>query len=133
MYETMVVVGDDEHRRRSRRSSVTYAEIWRAADKVVFSTTLESVASERTRIERSGEPATIRALKEASAQDLSIGGPGLAAEAIRARLVDEIHLFVHPIIVGGGKAGAARRRSRSRLSCSMNAGSPAASCISTTG
>jgi dihydrofolate reductase len=103
MYETMVVwetmrTGEDQ-------SAVVrdYAQIWRAAEKIVFSSTLESVASERTRIERSADPATIAALKSASERDLTIGGPGLAAGATRAGLVDEIHLFVHPIIVGAGK------------------------------
>jgi dihydrofolate reductase len=79
-----------------------YAEIWRAADKIVFSKTLESVSSERTRIERSFDPEAIREMKAAADRDVSVGGPTLAAHAIRAGLVDEIGLFLTPIVVGGG-------------------------------
>jgi dihydrofolate reductase len=79
-----------------------YAEIWRAADKIVFSKTLESVSSERTRIERSFDPEAIREMKAAADRDVSVGGPTLAAHAIRAGLVDEIGLFLAAIVVGGG-------------------------------
>ena len=81
-----------------------YASIWQAADKVVFSRTLEEVSSARTRIERAFEPDAIRAMKAAAGSDISIGGAHLAAEAIRAGLVDELSLFVNPIAVGGGNA-----------------------------
>jgi dihydrofolate reductase len=81
-----------------------YAEIWRAADKVVYSTTLEGVASERTRIEREFDPEAVRRLKDEAASDLSVGGPHLAAQALRAGLVDEINLLLVPAIVGGGNA-----------------------------
>ena len=81
-----------------------YAEIWRAADKVVFSKTLEKPASARTRIERVFNPVAIRAMKEESARDLSIGGPHLAAEAIRAGLIDEYRFFLAPVVIGGGTA-----------------------------
>jgi dihydrofolate reductase len=81
-----------------------FARLWRAADKIVYSRTLESVATARTRLERSFDPAAVRALKESSSSDLSIGGAHLAAEAFRAGLVDECHLLVNPIVVGGGKA-----------------------------
>ncbi len=79
-----------------------YAEIWRAAEKVVFSSTLQAVASARTRIEPSFDPEGIRKLKASGARDLSIGGPHLAAEAVRAGLVDEFRQLVTPVIVGGG-------------------------------
>jgi dihydrofolate reductase len=79
-----------------------YAQIWRAADKVVYSRTLENVSSERTRIEREFDPEAVRAMKVAAERDLGIGGPELATEAIRAGLVDEYHLFLSPIVVGGG-------------------------------
>jgi dihydrofolate reductase len=79
-----------------------YAEIWRAAEKVVYSTTLQEVTSARTRLERAFEPEAVRQLKAASERDLSIGGPHLAAHALRAGLVDECQLFVTPIVVGGG-------------------------------
>jgi dihydrofolate reductase len=79
-----------------------YAEIWRAADKIVYSTTLEDVASERTRIEREFDPEAVRRLKDEAASDLSVGGPHLAAEALRSGLVDEVNLLLAPVIIGGG-------------------------------
>jgi dihydrofolate reductase len=80
-----------------------FAEIWRAADKIVYSKTLETVSSARTRIERDFDPETVRKLKAAAERDLSVGGPELAAQAFRAGLVDEVHLFLAPVVVGGGK------------------------------
>jgi dihydrofolate reductase len=82
-----------------------YAEIWRAADKIVFSRSLETVSSERTRIERNLDSDAIRTLKSSADRDISIGGPTLAAHALRGGLVDEIRLFLSPIIVGGGTRG----------------------------
>ena len=79
-----------------------YAEIWQAADKVVYSSTLQAVTSARTRIERSFDPQAVRKLKATSARDISIGGSHLAAEAIRSGLVDEYRQLVVPVIVGGG-------------------------------
>ena len=79
-----------------------YQEIWRAADKVVFSTTLTAVRSERTRLESVFDPEAIREMKASAGADISIGGPGLAAHAIRAGLVDEFRILVAPVIVGGG-------------------------------
>ena len=79
-----------------------YAEIWRAADKIVYSTTLEAAASAKTQIERSFDPEAVRELKTKAAHDLSVGGPGLAAQALAAGLVDECRLFIAPVIVGGG-------------------------------
>ena len=81
-----------------------FAEIWQAADKVVYSTTLETVASARTRIERDFDPEAVRRMKASAQRDLTVGGPALAAQAIRAGLVDECHLFLSPIVVGGGTA-----------------------------
>lgn len=80
-----------------------YAEIWRAADKVVYSTTLESASSARTRIERRFEPDAVRRMKTEATRDISIGGPDLAGQALRAGLVDEVTLFLAPVVVGGGK------------------------------
>jgi dihydrofolate reductase len=80
-----------------------FAELWRAADKIVFSRTLESVSSARTRLEREFDPDLIRQLKQQATNDLAVAGPGLAAEAIKAGLVDELQLFLAPVIVGGGK------------------------------
>jgi dihydrofolate reductase len=79
-----------------------FAEIWRATDKIVYSTTLEDVSSARTRIEPEFDPEAVRELKASAERDLAIGGPNLAAQAFRAGLVDECHLFLAPAIVGGG-------------------------------
>jgi dihydrofolate reductase len=79
-----------------------FAAIWRAADKVVYSATLEAASSARTRVERAFDPAGVRRMKAGEARDIGIGGPGLAAEALRAGLVDECHLFLAPVVVGGG-------------------------------
>jgi dihydrofolate reductase len=80
-----------------------YAQIWRSADKVVYSRTLRSVSSARTRIERDFDAAAIRREKAQARSDIGVGGPGLAARALEAGLVDELRLFVVPILVGGGK------------------------------
>lgn len=80
-----------------------FARTWQSADKIVFSRTLETVSSARTRIERDFDLELVRSLKKKSRRDLSIGGPHLAAQAIRAGLVDEYHLFITPVLVGGGK------------------------------
>lgn len=79
-----------------------FARIWRAADKVVYSTTLEATPGARTRVEREFDPDAVRRMKASAERDLSIGGPGLAGQAIRAGLVDECHLFLVPVLVGGG-------------------------------
>jgi len=81
-----------------------FAEIWQAADKVVYSTTLGAVSSAKTRIERDFDVGTVRQLKAMTERDISVSGPRLAAHAIEAGLVDEIHLFLAPIGVGGGTA-----------------------------
>jgi dihydrofolate reductase len=80
-----------------------FAAIWRAADKIVYSKTLETASSARTRIERSFEPDAVRQLKERAERDLTVGGAELAAQALEAGLVDELQLFLTPIVVGGGK------------------------------
>jgi dihydrofolate reductase len=80
-----------------------YAAIWRAAEKIVYSRTLEAVSSARTRIEREFDPDVIRALKRGAAADISVGGSELAGQALAAGLIDELHLLLCPIIVGGGK------------------------------
>jgi dihydrofolate reductase len=100
MYETMVywetAGGGPRHIRE-------YAEIWRAADKVVYSRTLEAVASARTRLERDFDPEAVGRLKAAADRDLSVGGAELAGQALAAGLVDELHLFLAPVLVGSGK------------------------------
>ena len=80
-----------------------FAEIWRGSEKVVFSRTLSSVATDRTRLEREFDPNGIRRLKAETERDVAVGGPILAAEAFRAELVDEIQLFLCPVVFGGGK------------------------------
>jgi dihydrofolate reductase len=81
-----------------------YARIWQATDKIVYSTTLDNVSTARTKLEPSFDPDTVRAMKEESERELSIGGPGLAASALRAGLVDHIGVIVVPAVVGGGTA-----------------------------
>jgi dihydrofolate reductase len=80
-----------------------FAQIWQTADKIVYSKTLQTVSTTRTRIERDFDPEAVRQIKARSGRDISVGGPNLAAQAIKAGLVDEWHLFVAPIVVGGGK------------------------------
>jgi dihydrofolate reductase len=95
VWETMDVSAEPEVMR-------DYAGIWRAADKVVYSRTLATPSTPRTRIERDFDPDTVRRMKEAAGRDISVGGPGLAAHALRASIVDEIQLFLVPAVVGGG-------------------------------
>jgi dihydrofolate reductase len=80
-----------------------FAEIWQAAEKIVYSKTLETVFSARTRIERDFDPEAVRQMKASAERDITVGGAELAAQAIKAGLVDECHLFIAPIVVGGGK------------------------------
>jgi dihydrofolate reductase len=103
MYEVMV--GWETDPSLAEQSPVTrdFAELWQAAGKVVYSKTLERASTARTRIERDFDPASVRQLKETAGSDVLVGGPTLAAEAFRAGLVDECHLFLSPIVVGGGK------------------------------
>ena len=79
-----------------------YAGIWRAADKVVYSRTLAAASTPKTRIEREFDPEAVRRMKETAERDISVGGPGLAAHALRAGVVDEIQLVLVPVVVGGG-------------------------------
>jgi dihydrofolate reductase len=79
-----------------------FAEIWQAADKIVYSRTLDAVSSARTRIERDFDPDAVGQMKASASRDLSVGGPDLAAQALKAGLVDELHLLMSPVVVGGG-------------------------------
>jgi dihydrofolate reductase len=103
MYETMVYWERVSKGSEQRVVSRDFAEIWRAAEKRVYSRTLDGPSSARTRIEREFNPQAIRELKESTSRDISVGGPELAARALSADLVDECHLFLTPVIVGGGK------------------------------
>lgn len=102
LYETMVYweTADDEPNQPP--VVLDYAKLWQSADKIVYSTGLETVHSARTRIERTFDADAVRRLKETTDRDLSIGGPTLAAHAFRAGLIDEVRLFLSPVIVGGG-------------------------------
>ncbi|MEA2646595.1 MAG: hypothetical protein QOE92_1678 [Chloroflexota bacterium] len=81
---------------------VDYAATWRAADKVVYSRELTAVTTARTRLEREFDPEAVRRMKDEAERDLSVGGPHLAGQALAAGLVDELHYFATPIVVGGG-------------------------------
>ena len=103
LYEVLVAWETIDKDRDQPPVILDFAKIWQAADKIVYSRTLETVSSARTRIEREFDPDGVRELKATSERDLLIGGPELAGEAIRAGLVDEYHLLLAPVLVGGGK------------------------------
>jgi dihydrofolate reductase len=100
MYETMVPWQTMAAEQPVARD---FAAIWQAADKIVYSRTLESVSSARTRLESEFDPAAVRQVKASAERDITVGGAGLAGVALRAGVVDEIQLFLNPIVVGGGK------------------------------
>jgi len=99
MYEVMKVwqdIGDDDPVTRD------YAELWRAADKVVYSSTLDAVSTPRSSLHASFDPASVRRMLDDAERDVSVGGPTLAAAALRAGLVDEVQVYLHPVVIGGG-------------------------------
>ena len=102
MYETLAVWETEPTAPRATPAERDFAEIWRAADKIVYSTTLGTASTARTRIERRFDPDSVRQIKAAAQRDLTIGGPNLAGQAIQAGLVDELQLYLVPIVVGGG-------------------------------
>jgi dihydrofolate reductase len=102
MYEVMRAWERPEDLPEPTPAMRDFAELWRDADKVVYSRTLETVSTEGTRLEREFDADAVLALKQSSERDLTVGGPGLAASAFRAGLVDELQVFVVPAIVGGG-------------------------------
>lgn len=101
MYETLAVWETDPALAAQSEPSAAYAEVWQAAEKVVFSTTLVAPPTANTRIERRFDPAAIRELKAGAERDLLIGGPNLAGQALAAGLLDELVLYVAPIVLGG--------------------------------
>jgi len=103
MYEVMVYWETAHNLAEQPPVEQDFAEIWQAADKIVYSKTLDTVSSGRTRIERDFDPEAVRQLKAQAGRDITVGGPELAAQAIKAGLVDEFQLFVAPVVVGGGK------------------------------
>jgi dihydrofolate reductase len=102
MYETMRYWETAHTLADQSPAGLDFARIWRAADKIVYSTTLQSADTAKTRVERAFDPAQVRKLKETAIRDLTVGGPHLTAQAIAAGLVDEYQLFVVPAVVGGG-------------------------------
>jgi dihydrofolate reductase len=104
MYESMMVWETDPNLAAESPLRRDFAEIWQAANKIVYSRTLETISTRKTQLERTFDPEVIRQLKAASEHDIMIGGPELAAHAFRAGLIDECQLFVIPILVGGGKS-----------------------------
>jgi dihydrofolate reductase len=106
MYEVMRAWENADTLPEQTPATLDFAEIWQAADKIVYSRTLEAASTARTRIERNFDPDEVRRLKD-SPRDLSVGGPDLAGQALRAGLVDELQLFITPIVVGGGRQALA--------------------------
>ncbi len=104
MYETMMVWETDPNLAAESPLLRDFAETWQAANKIVYSRTLETISTRKTQLKQSFDPEAIRQLKAASEHNIVIGGPELAAHAFRAGLIDECHLFLIPILVGGGKS-----------------------------
>ena len=103
MYETMVAWETMHTRADQPRAIVEFAHIWQAANKVVYSRTLETVSTARTQIKRDFDPEEVRQMKAQPGGDMTVSGPELAVYAFKAQLIDELHLFIAPIVVGGGK------------------------------
>lgn len=103
IYETMMVWETDPRLAAESPLWRDFAETWQAANKIVFSKTLESVSTGKTQLERSFNAEAIQQLKKSVGKDILIGGAELAAQAFRSGLIDEYHLFLIPIILGGGK------------------------------
>ncbi|HEY1738777.1 MAG TPA: dihydrofolate reductase family protein [Acidimicrobiia bacterium] len=104
MYETMAVWETDPSLAAESELMADFAGVWQSADKVVYSTTLQEVSTAKTQIQRDFDADAVRALKASAVGDLDIGGVNLATHAFKAGLVDECHLFIYPVLVGGGKA-----------------------------
>ena len=109
MYETMVGWETDPTLAEQSPLMRDFAEIWQAAEKIVYSRTLEEASTKKTRIERDFDPEAVRRMKGSSERDMSVSGPELAAHAFEAGLVDECHLFLAPIVIGGGKRALPER------------------------
>ena len=103
MYETMSPWETDPTIAAQSELMADFAKVWQAADKIVYSTTIDAVSTAKTRLEHDFDPASVRGMKASAASDLTVGGAHLAAHALEAGLVDECHLFIRPILVGGGK------------------------------
>ena len=108
LYEMMAVWETDATLAAQSEPMAEFAKVWQAGDKVVYSTTLQVVSTARSRLERSFNPESVRDMKRSGTGDLTVGGANLAAHAFKNGLVDECHLFVHPVVVGGGKPALPR-------------------------
>jgi dihydrofolate reductase len=107
LYETMAVWETEPALAAQSALTADFATVWQAADKVVYSRTLDAPSTANTRLEREFDPAAVRRLKASATSDLTVGGAHLAGQALTAGLVDEYHLFVRPVLVGGGKQALA--------------------------
>lgn len=103
MYDTMSPWETDPTLAAQSEPMADFANVWQAADKVVYSTTMDAVSTAKTRLEHKFDPASVRDMKASATSDLTVGGSHLAAHALKAGLVDECHLFIRPVLVGGGK------------------------------
>ena len=103
LYETMAVWETDPALAAQSELRADFANVWQAAEKVVYSTTLEAASTAKTRLERSFDPGSVRDMKASATSDLTVGGANVAAHAFRSGLVDECQLFIWPVLVGGGK------------------------------
>jgi dihydrofolate reductase len=103
LYDTMAPWETEPGLAAQSELRADFANVWQAASKVVYSTTLDAVSTARTRLERNFDPAAVREMKASATSDLTVGGAHLAARALEAGLVDECHLLVRPVLIGGGK------------------------------
>jgi dihydrofolate reductase len=103
LYETMAPWETEPALAAQSKLMADFADVWQAADKVVYSTTLDAVSTAKTRLEAEFDPASVRDMKASASSDLTVGGARLAAQAVKAGLVDECHLLIRPILLGGGK------------------------------
>lgn len=103
MYDTMAPWETDPALAAQSELMANFANVWQAADKVVYSTALDAVSTAKTRLEHTFDPGSVRDMKALATSDLTVGGADLAAHALKAGLVDECHLFIRPVLVGGGK------------------------------
>jgi len=108
LYETMAVWETDPTLSTASQLMADFGNVWQGADKVVYSTTLDTVSTARTRLERNFDPDSVRDMKATATTDLTVGGAQLAAHALKATLVDECHLIIHPVLIGGGKPALPR-------------------------
>jgi dihydrofolate reductase len=103
LYDTMAVWETDPALAAQSELMGEFANVWQGADKVVYSTTLDAVSTAKTQLERTFDPDSVRDMKASATRDLTVGGAKLATHAFKAGLVDECHLFVYPVLIGGGK------------------------------